>query len=235
MLKFISENLLWIHFYYTSNVQHILIVLFRWFVDWKANCRRSAVEYYSQDFFKKVCNVLVKFMHTFFFNRKVSVQVENQYGSSDTAITFHMIDNQSIAIYTFPMCLLTSLSVDVILLPRSAEILRKRKILSIQKSNDSYKDLNRSLTKDAKAMCPSYIYIYIYIYSYIYNKSKVGDCSRGRPEGALFNSSTLPSIHTLYCWMLCKEVSSTIFKVFVMTQPGIEPRVSWTISEQSTP
>ena len=31
-------------------------------------------------------------------------------------------------------------------------------------------------------------------------------------------------MHTLYCWVLNKEVSSTIFKVFGMTQPGIEPR-----------
>ena len=30
--------------------------------------------------------------------------------------------------------------------------------------------------------------------------------------------------------MLSKEVSSTIFQVFGMTRPGIEP-VSWTISE----
>ena len=28
----------------------------------------------------------------------------------------------------------------------------------------------------------------------------------------------------LDCWVLSKEVSSTIFKVFGMTQPGIEPR-----------
>ena len=28
----------------------------------------------------------------------------------------------------------------------------------------------------------------------------------------------------LYCWMLSKEVSSTIFKVFGLTWPGIEPR-----------
>ena len=31
-------------------------------------------------------------------------------------------------------------------------------------------------------------------------------------------------ICTLYCWVLSKEVSSTIFKVFGMTRPGIEPR-----------
>ena len=67
----------------------------------------------------------------------------------------------------------------------------------------------------------------------------VGDRSRGRPEGSLFDSyytevlgralllsldcSTLPSIRTLYYWVLNKEVSSTILKVFGMTQPGKKP------------
>ena len=37
-------------------------------------------------------------------------------------------------------------------------------------------------------------------------------------------ASTLPLIRTLKCWVLSKEVSSTIFKVFSMTRPGIEPR-----------
>ena len=73
-----------------------------------------------------------------------------------------------------------------------------------------------------------------------------GDRSRGRPVGSLFNCyytkllrrvqvlyqdcSTLPSILTLYCWMLSKEVSRNIFKVFGITWPGIEPRSprSWT-------
>ena len=32
------------------------------------------------------------------------------------------------------------------------------------------------------------------------------------------------SSRTLYCWVLSKEVSSTIFKVFGMTWPRIEPR-----------
>ena len=69
---------------------------------------------------------------------------------------------------------------------------------------------------------------------------KVGDRSWRRPEGSLFNSyynevqgralllslncSTLPLICTLYCWELSKEASRTIFKVFGMTWPGIEPR-----------
>ena len=70
--------------------------------------------------------------------------------------------------------------------------------------------------------------------------SKVGDRSRGRPEGSLFSSyytevseralllsldfSTLSLIRTLYCWVLSKEPSSTILKVFGMTWPGIEPK-----------
>ena len=36
--------------------------------------------------------------------------------------------------------------------------------------------------------------------------------------------STLPLIRTLYHWVSSKEASSTIFKVFGMTRPGIEPR-----------
>ena len=36
--------------------------------------------------------------------------------------------------------------------------------------------------------------------------------------------STLPLIRTLYCWVLSKDVSSTILKVSGMTLPGMEPR-----------
>ena len=36
--------------------------------------------------------------------------------------------------------------------------------------------------------------------------------------------STLPLISTSYCWVLSREVSNTIFKVFGMTRPEIEPR-----------
>ena len=68
----------------------------------------------------------------------------------------------------------------------------------------------------------------------------ISNVSRGWPEGSLFHSyyievqgralllspdhSTLILIRTLYCWVLSKAVSSTIFKVFGMTRPGIEPR-----------
>ena len=30
-------------------------------------------------------------------------------------------------------------------------------------------------------------------------------------------------IHTLYCWVLSKEASSTIFRAFGMTRPGLNP------------
>ena len=71
-------------------------------------------------------------------------------------------------------------------------------------------------------------------------KSKAGNRYRRRPEGSLFNSYytemwgralllsldcyTLPLIPPSYCWVLSKEASSTIFKVFGMTRPGIETR-----------
>ena len=42
--------------------------------------------------------------------------------------------------------------------------------------------------------------------------------------------STLSLIHTLYCWVLSKGASSTIFLVFSMTRPGIKPRSSSPLS-----
>ena len=97
--------------------------------------------------------------------------------------------------------------------------------------------LKKTSLFDAHACFPhTHTYIYIYIYIYIL----AGDRSWGWSEGSLFNSyntkverralllsldcSTLPSICTLYCWVLSKKVSSSIFKVFGMTWPGIEPR-----------
>ena len=63
--------------------------------------------------------------------------------------------------------------------------------------------------------------------------SKVGNRSRGRPEGSLSNSyytttpfpGLLPFTLDTYLILLSvkQEVSNTIFKVFGMTQPGIEP------------
>ena len=47
---------------------------------------------------------------------------------------------------------------------------------------------------------------------------------RGMAQLISLDLSILPLIRTLYYWVLSKEVSSTIFKVFGMTRPGIEPR-----------
>ena len=48
-------------------------------------------------------------------------------------------------------------------------------------------------------------------------------CRGGRYFFSL-DCTTLPSIRTLYCCVLSKEVSSATFKVFGMTRAGIEPR-----------
>ena len=65
-----------------------------------------------------------------------------------------------------------------------------------------------------------YIYIYIYIYIWLVQIEK----SKYFPFLLSLDSSTLPLIRTLYCRVLSKEASSTIFKVFDMTRPGIERR-----------
>ena len=76
---------------------------------------------------------------------------------------------------------------------------------------------------------PDHIYVYIYIYvkfkvpvtvvilCHTMHSHFLGSCIK-------FLSFYCFSYCVLYCWVLSKEVSSTIFKVFGMTQPGIEPR-----------
>ena len=64
--------------------------------------------------------------------------------------------------------------------------------------------------------------------------SWIGNLSWGQPEGSFFNScyteaatpfpELLHLIRTLYFWVLSAEVSGTIFKVFGMMWPWIEPR-----------
>ena len=86
----------------------------------------------------------------------------------------------------------------------------------------------------------SFTFIEFKVFKYFYVKVKLptvveGDqmapfsiattprCRGGRYSFSL-DCSTLPLMLTLYCWVLSKEVSSTIFKVFGVTRPGIEPR-----------
>ena len=67
------------------------------------------------------------------------------------------------------------------------------------------------------------------------SKSKVGDRGRGQPEattprcrGGRYSFSWIDPLYPryvpLYCWVLSQELSSTIFKVFGMTRPEIEPK-----------
>ena len=53
-------------------------------------------------------------------------------------------------------------------------------------------------------------------------------------KGKIYKTKSLrhyiTSIRTLYHWVLSKEISSTIFKVFDMTRPGIKPIMNITPS-----
>ena len=118
---------------------------------------------------------------------------------------------------------------------------QKSKWWRTKKKNEQIKEqtifgdqpMNREMSKERKKERKKVLFILFY------KVSKVGDCCRGRPKGSLFNSfctemlgralplsldcSTLPSIRTLYCWVLSKEVSSNIFIVFGMTRQGLNP------------
>ena len=77
-------------------------------------------------------------------------------------------------------------------------------------------------------------------FSYFVIKVKIVTQVDGDPEGSLFHiyntevyrrallhfldRSTLTLILTLKCWILSKVASSTLFGVFGMNWPGIEPR-----------
>ena len=70
--------------------------------------------------------------------------------------------------------------------------------------------------------------------TFLYNVSKVKSATivEGDPKAPFsiatiprsLDFSTLPLIRTLSCWVLRNAASSTIFWVFGMTRPGIEPR-----------
>ena len=73
-----------------------------------------------------------------------------------------------------------------------------------------------------------YIYIYIKLVNIVDQKASFSIATTPRCRGGRYSfpriAPLLPLICTLYCWVLSKEVSSTIFKVFGMTRPGIEPK-----------
>ena len=94
-----------------------------------SNC--CFVRCWFQDLFKTAHSIVVLCPFSLFSICFVSIHVVHPYSSIDTAIAskkscfilsdrsdFHMIDNQSIVVYIFAQYMLTSLSIDKILLPR---------------------------------------------------------------------------------------------------------------------
>ena len=47
---------------------------------------------------------------------------------------------------------------------------------------------------------------------------------QGKAQLLSLDYSTLPLIDMLKCWVLRQEASITIYWIFIMTRPGIEPR-----------
>ena len=86
-----------------------------------------------------------------------------------------------------------------------------------------------------------YCFLGLFRIARFYYKNKVGDLSRGWPDGSLFNSyyievlgrallhsldcSTLSLIRTLWCWVLSKEAAGTIFffESLVWIDLGLNP------------
>ena len=96
---------------------------------WPYNCCFVGCCY--QDLFNIVHSILVQVPSSFFLIRFVSVYLVHPYSRIDTTATwkilclilseqfdFHMIDNQSISVHAIAWCILMSLSVDDMLLPR---------------------------------------------------------------------------------------------------------------------
>ena len=96
-----------------------------------------------------VPNSILHSCNFFFSNHLVRVQVVHSYRSADTTIAgkqiyfirsdFHMINNLSLAAHTFPMHILTLLSVDEILLPRYVNWSTNFKVLPLTGFDDSFK------------------------------------------------------------------------------------------------
>ena len=85
--------------------------------------------------------------------------------------------------------------------------------------------------KPTKLNSPKYCYVSkqgcLFLFVEGHQKAPFSIAATPKCRGVLLlflGCSTLPLIRTLYCWVLSREVSSTIFKVFGMTRPGIEPR-----------
>ena len=124
-----SNHRLCLHPCFSS--KHVLLVLYGWLVRCEASGRTKScfVRGCFSDFFKITRKILVSFQSSFFSDPFIKVKRVKLFNSTDTAtknsrfilperLEFHLVDNLSIAVYAFPMHMLTMLSVDDILLPR---------------------------------------------------------------------------------------------------------------------
>ena len=118
--------------YISSSVLHILFVLLWWFVRWKASSRTAAA--FSKQPMEFLCSSHLAFSPCFSLapmrciHRAVLIQPQLEKKSrfilSDRS-DFRNINNLSIVVHTFARCILTSLSVDEILLPRYVNLTTK--------------------------------------------------------------------------------------------------------------
>ena len=133
VLEFTGECHLWVHSCFFSIAQHTLLVFFvllGWFVRWEVSGWTAAVltggafRICSKQHLAFLCNLAFFFQ---VFHRSPGVATIQLYWHSynlehsrfilSKRSTFHVIDNMFIAVHTFSMYMLTSLSVDETLLP----------------------------------------------------------------------------------------------------------------------
>ena len=100
VLDFTREGCLWVHPYFTCTVQHFMLTFLRWYVRWEVSGHTAANMWSAA--YKQHAVPLCSY-HLAFFPKRPD---------------FNMVDNLSIAGHVFSICILTSLSVDEILLLR---------------------------------------------------------------------------------------------------------------------
>ena len=128
--EYIEECHLWIHPYFSSSAQHVLFILLGWFVRWEASGHTAAVLYNanyricSKQHVAVLCKSNLAFSQSILLKsmRCIYTIVPTQLKLGRISILFYQRDQisiwLSIAVYTFPMCMFTLLTVDEILLLR---------------------------------------------------------------------------------------------------------------------
>ena len=140
----IGERCLWVCPYFSDSVLHVLFVLFGWFLRWEVSICTTAVLW---DVTSWICSIFVQFLSSFFSICLVIIRVVNLCHKIDMITAwkklhfilsdksdFHMIDNLSIAVLAFTRHILTSNSVDEMLLPRYVNLYFKEPPASAEMS-----------------------------------------------------------------------------------------------------